>query len=117
MYRQHVHDRVNGEDVVNFLLRDPQFPRSTMHCIGELCNRIEKLPRNDLPLRSITHMQRKIVELDVAAQLGKNLHEYIDELQIDLAENHNQVARTWFAAQIDNMEAAGQSQTQTQTTA
>jgi uncharacterized alpha-E superfamily protein len=117
MYRQHVRDRVNGEDVIGFLLRDPQFPRSTLHCIAELGNRVEKLPRNDLPLRSITHMQRKLVELDVATQLGKGLHEYIDELQVELAEIHNQVARTWFAAQIENMEPATQTQTQTQTTA
>lgn len=113
MYRQHVHDRVNGEDVVNFLLRDQKFPRSTLHCIAELNNRVERLPKNDLPLRSIAHVQRKLVELDIVSLLQKGMHEYIDELQVELAEIHNQVARTWFAAQIENMEPAAQSQTQT----
>jgi len=113
MYRQHVHDRVNGEDVVNFLLRDLKFPRSTLHCIAELNNRVERLPRNDLPLRSITHVQRKLMDLDIVALLQMGMHEYIDELQIELAEIHNQVARTWFAAQVESHEPIAQSQTQT----
>ena len=112
MYRQNVHDRVNGEDVVSFLLRDPFFPRSTLHCIGELGSRAERLPRNDLPLRSIGHALRKIKELNVPAMLENNMHDYIDELQIELAEIHNQVERTWFGANIENQEPA-QSQTQT----
>lgn len=113
MYRQNVHDRVNGEDVVSFLLRDPHFPRSTLHCIVELGSRVERLPRNDLPLRSISHALRKLMELNVPVLLETSLHEYIDQLQIELAEIHNQVARTWFAAQIETTDAATQIQSQT----
>ena len=113
MYRQHVRDRVNGRDVVDFLLRNPDFPRSTLHCVEELNNRAVKLPSNDLPLRSITHLQRILMEIDVSSLLENGLHEYIDQLQIDLAEIHNQVARTWFAAQVEHLEPQSQSQTQT----
>jgi uncharacterized alpha-E superfamily protein len=96
MYRQHVHDRVNGEDVVAFLMKDEEFPRAVAHCIIELNHCVEKLPRNDHCLRSITRMQRILAELDVAKLLESRLHEFIDELQIDLAEIHNQVVQTWL---------------------
>ena len=112
MYRQHVHDRVNGEDVIEFLLRDVNFPRSTLHCTGELSQRAERLPRNDLPLRSISHVQRLLKYIDITTLVQNGMHEFIDEVQIDLAEIHNQVARTWFAAQIEDLEPAAQSQTQ-----
>ncbi len=113
MYRQHVHDRVNGRDVVNFLLRNADFPRSTLHCVEELNIRVSRLPSNDLPLRSITHLQRTLTEIDVSSLLENGLHEYIDELQIDMAEIHNQVARTWFASQIEAIEPQSKPQIQT----
>ncbi len=45
MYRQYVKDRVNGEDVVDFLISNPNFPRSTEHCLSELVACFERLPR------------------------------------------------------------------------
>src|SRR5690606_645349 len=36
MYRQHVLDRVNAEDVVMFLFQDALFPRSVEHCCAHL---------------------------------------------------------------------------------
>lgn len=115
MYRQHVHDRVNGEDVIEFLLRDSNFPRSTLHCIGELSHRADKLPRNDLPLRSIGHVRRLLTDIDVASLVKNGIHEFIDEMQIELADIHNQVARTWFAAQVESPEPATQAQSQAAT--
>lgn len=97
MYRQHVPDRVNGEDVVDFLMKDEQFPRAVAHCLGELESCITRLPHNDLPLRSITHTQRMIKESKVEKLLESGLHEFIDEIQIDLGEIHTQVTQTWFA--------------------
>lgn len=95
MYRQNVLDRVNGEDVVAFLMQDEEFPRAIGHCLSELNQCVMKLPRNDLPLRSITRVQRTVAELNVAGILN-NLHELIDDLQVDLADIHSQVSATWF---------------------
>lgn len=96
MYRQHVHDRVNGEDVVAFLMKDVEFPRAVAHCLSELNHCASGLPRNDLALRSITRVQRTIHEMDVNKLFENNLHEFIDDLQVDLADIHGQVAQTWF---------------------
>lgn len=104
MYRQHVLDRVNGEDVVAFLMKDQEFPRAVVHCLAELNYCVTQLPRNDHPLRSITHVQRAVAETDVARLLESGLHEFIDALQIDLAEIHAQVTRTWFGYPLDTPE-------------
>ena len=101
MYRQNVKDRVNGEDVVDFMLKDLEFPRSISHCLGEINSCFTKLPRNDQPLRSITHTQRLINEINVGKLMEAGLHEFIDEIQVDLAELHSQVEHTWFAHETD----------------
>ncbi len=101
MYRQHVKDRVNGEDVVAFLMKDIDFPRSTAHCLAELNSCFRKLPRNDSPLRSLTHSQRLVGEADISKLMKTGLHQFIDDIQIDLGEIHIEVAHTWFAHDQD----------------
>jgi uncharacterized alpha-E superfamily protein len=113
MYRQHVLGRVNGEDVVTFLMKDLEFPRSVAHCLSELNLCVTRLPKNDHPLRSITHVQRVISEIDVPRLFEGNLHEFIDDLQVDLAGIHTQVKQTWF--DYSGSESEIQSQVQNQT--
>ena len=96
MYRQYVKDRVNDKDVVNFLLKDKEFPRSVSHCMGELENCFQKLPEHDQPLREVTHTQRVISKIDTAELIKSGLHEFIDEIQIDFGDMHSIVGQTWF---------------------
>jgi uncharacterized alpha-E superfamily protein len=97
MYRQHVHDRVNGEDVVDFMIKDQKFPRAVLHCLSQVQGCFEALPNADQPLRSVTHAQRMINNNDVTALLvSENLHTFIDDVQLDLSNIHDQVATTWF---------------------
>jgi uncharacterized alpha-E superfamily protein len=107
MYRQYVHDRVNGEDVVDFLLKNLEFPRSVAHCLSELCNCVTQLPQNDLPLRTISHVQRMCADTDIHKLYESNLHGFIDKLQVDLAAIHDQVNQTWFQFKADAATAAG----------
>lgn len=97
MYRQHVQHRVKGKDVSGFLLQDEQFPRAVSCCLAELNRCVKKLPKNDRPLRHITRLQRGIKEIDPIRLFYNDLHGFIDQLQIDLAAVHEQVANTWFA--------------------
>tara|TARA_R110000782_G_scaffold123126_11_gene214580 strand:+ start:3234 stop:4175 length:942 start_codon:yes stop_codon:yes gene_type:complete len=96
MYRQNVLDKVNGEDVIDFLIKDVQFPRAIGHCLIEVNHCVSRLPKNDHALRSITRAQRNISEMNAAKLIEDGLHEFIDEIQIDLAGIHNHVSQTWF---------------------
>ncbi len=96
MYRQQVQDRVNAEDVVTFLLQDSIFPRSVSHSLGELETCLRKLPNSDEPLRAAASARRKIKTAEIPRLLESGLTEFIDILQVDIADIHYQIARSWF---------------------
>lgn len=96
MYRQYVRRRIRDEDVVRFLLQDPLFPRAVMHCLLELEASTVLLPNHEGPLRAILRLQRIVGEQlpeDVSEAL---LHQLMDDLQLEFATVHTQVAATWF---------------------
>lgn len=96
MYRQHVPDRVNAEDVVDFVLKDKSFPRSVAHCLEELKICCSSLPRGEEPVRVLASLVRSIADLEVPQMIEGDLHGYIDELQTDLARVHDEIVDTWF---------------------
>lgn len=97
MYRQHVDDRINGEDVAEFLLKDEKFPRAVAQCLTDVNVSFTLLPNHDEPLRSVTRAQRSVSNADVAKILEDGqLHDFIDDVQADLADIHTQLAATWF---------------------
>ena len=100
MYRQNVKDRVNGEDVAEYLMDDLYFPRAVAHCLSEVRGCCEILPNAESPLRSVTHAQRKLASEDVKLLLRNGeLHRYIDEFQEELAEIHLSISGNWFGAE------------------
>ncbi|MEX2327705.1 MAG: alpha-E domain-containing protein [Pseudomonadales bacterium] len=101
MYRQHVQDRVNGEDVVEFLLCNEKFPRAVAHCLGEVAGCCVQMPNSDLSVRAVSHSQRLLASANIANLLDESkLHEFIDEIQVDLAEIHNHVVNSWFNQEL-----------------
>ncbi|MCC5864794.1 MAG: alpha-E domain-containing protein [Wenzhouxiangella sp.] len=97
MYRRHVRLRVNGSDVLRFLLRNDQFPRSVMFCLRALEALISGLPgEEDQALRSITRLQRTLNETRLVGLRGEPLGKLMDKLQIELADTHEAVRQTWF---------------------
>ena len=97
MYRQNVKDRINGEDVADYLMNDLDFPRAAAHCLREVRACFEILPNAETPLRALTHAQRRIASEDVKLLFNDGgLHHFIDELQAELADIHTSIATTWF---------------------
>lgn len=96
MYRQHVLDRVNGEDVVTFLLQDRQFPRSVVHSLAKLESCLQALPNNGAALVEVARVQNMANDADIPLLLQQGLLEYIDALQIQIAEVHARITKTWF---------------------
>jgi uncharacterized alpha-E superfamily protein len=96
MYRQFAQDRINGEDVVQFVLQNKEFPRSVIHCLSELESCLVWLPRYDSAVRCVAQAQRRINDAAIAELLKEGLHEFLDEMQIELGEIHDHIAATWF---------------------
>jgi uncharacterized alpha-E superfamily protein len=97
MYRQHVKRRINGADVVRFLLQDIPFPRAVAHALRYVQEALERLPRNEVPLRLVMQARRHALGADVDQLISEErLHDFIDTLQQDIAEVHNAIVDTWF---------------------
>lgn len=98
MYRQNVQNRINPEDVVGFLLQNIEFPRAVVHCLREVEACVQKLPNNENTLRAIAATQRRIKEGSIAELLkdSNRLHTFIDLVQLEIANVHQQISRTWF---------------------
>ena len=98
MYRQQVRERVNGPDVVRFLLHDNAFPHAIAYCVDALEHALGQLPRNRTPLQGNRRLLQKLARANPDALLATGLHEFLDELQVELGALHAQLVATWFAA-------------------
>lgn len=96
MYRQHVRHRVVADEVVRFLLTDPDFPRSVAHTLSEAQGCVTSLPRHGAPLCSLARARARIDGADIGTMSLDGLHRLIDEVQSDLRDVHEQIQATWF---------------------
>lgn len=96
MYRRHVRLRVSGPDVVGFLLRDEQLPRSVTHCLRVIEASLRALPRSEDPLRQATHLQRRVADADVPRLVVEGLDVFLDGLQVEFGRLHRDIAETYF---------------------
>lgn len=105
MYRQHVLDRVNGEDVVTFLLQDSLFPRAVVHCLARLEFLLKSLPQNDAPLRQLAVAQRLVKEASVRDLMGNGLSDFIDRVQLALGDINTEIREAWFLSQPESTDS------------
>jgi len=96
MYRQQMHSRIKGDDVLNFLLLDINLPRSVSCCIAEIADCISKLPNSDgLPLRLI-ELKAYVQTIDTRQTTQDQLRSILDDLQNKLGELHSHITDNWF---------------------
>jgi len=107
MYRQHVRNRVVGDEVVRFLLRDVQFPRAAAHAVVQCQRCLDGLPRSGRVLDALARVRRRLDDAEIATLDLDGLHRLVDEVQRDLIDVHDRIRATWFC-----VEAAGGTQRQ-----
>ncbi len=100
MYRQNVRRRIKGTDAIAFLLQDTRFPRAVAHSLLEIQDALQTLPRNDATLRAVARA-RRLCDSEVRELSGEVLHQFIDDLQTEIAAVHAQVDSTWFTPELD----------------
>ena len=96
MYRKHRRHRINGGDVLDYLLKDNHFPRAVSHCINEVQSCINKLPQSEGLKENLRQLEAFLIELDVQQTTPSQLHELLDIIQARLGVTHTQIASTWF---------------------
>lgn len=98
MYRKHRRLRINSGDVLDYLMKDANFPRSVGHCIDEVETCIRYFPQSEELFENISTVKNLLKATDFYKITPKNLHELLDNIQVKLDEMHKQIAATWFLA-------------------
>ncbi|HEU4529848.1 MAG TPA: alpha-E domain-containing protein [Steroidobacteraceae bacterium] len=119
MYRLRMRTRVKRTDVLQFLLRDDQFPRSCQFCLSQLERALNELPRSESVLEVLAGAARFIERAPLATLDQPGLHDLIDRLQLHVNNVHDMIAEIYFPSRMDGMrrmpsQAQGQNQSQRQ---
>jgi uncharacterized alpha-E superfamily protein len=96
MYRRTMQERVNRQFVLKFLLKEKKFPRSFFHALLEVKYCLKHLPRNEEAIEVLNDVGKKVLRADQAILQQDELHSFIDELQLGLADIHQVISRTYF---------------------
>jgi uncharacterized alpha-E superfamily protein len=96
MYRRTLQERVSRPFVLKFLLKEKKFPRSFFHALLEVKYCLKHLPRNEEAIDLLNEVGKKVLRADQAILQQDELHRFIDELQLGLAELHNVISQIYF---------------------
>ncbi|TGN19880.1 alpha-E domain-containing protein [Leptospira idonii] len=101
MYNRN-YKRVHPTEIAEFLILDQNFPRSIVFCLQEMEESLEKvsgtkegLPRNLAQDATTTYLNRLRSE-NVHSIFDKGLHEYLDDIQIELNRIGAKIVERFF---------------------
>jgi uncharacterized alpha-E superfamily protein len=97
MYRRHVGVHVSSHAVVDFLLKDPHFPRTVQYCIEEIETCLSALPEHAEAMRAVRRAARRLRDMRLEILPPVVLHEYLDQIQADLGEVHRAMSKQYFS--------------------
>lgn len=96
MYRRHVGVHVRANEVVNFLMKDPHFPRTVLHCLAEVEGCLSVLPDHREAMKKVRQAWRRVEGMQLDGLKPAVLHEYLDQVQGDLGAVNDAIARQYF---------------------
>jgi uncharacterized alpha-E superfamily protein len=96
MYRLSERTRVSRAAVLEFVLRDPMFPRACLFCLKEVEQALRALPRSTGVLSVLDGVCRFLADVQIATLDQSGLHELIDRLQLHIIGVHQGIAETYF---------------------
>lgn len=87
---------IHGEQVLGYLICDPHFPRSVVHCLDVIETCLAELPHNTEPLRALRQARRR-ADRTSREDLGRaRRQQFLDAIQSDLAQIHHAIASEYF---------------------
>lgn len=96
MYRRTVQARIQRSEVLRFLLQEKRFPRAFYHATCEVEDCLRSLPHSDQPLKGLKKLQDKVLKANPDRLKQGQLHKFIDQLQLGLANVNNAIDSTYF---------------------
>ena len=97
MYRQHMRLRVQGPDVLRFLLLDPDFPRSFRYALSRIADCLRQMPRSRPLIAQVHRVDKEVMTANLGELASNGLHDFMDLLQVRLAEVHAAIDANYFS--------------------
>lgn len=101
MYRRHYGPGIAAGDVLRLALTAPRFPCSAAFAVTEMIQLLQPLKNSSAVQSQCRALLQKLETTDYDTLAdgradGAKLHEFLDQVQIELTELHERVAQTWF---------------------
>ena len=109
-YQLAVQEPIQQPLVQQFLFKNQDLPRSLAYCTSRIRSSLRSLPRNQKPMTAINRVIRYLESVEVSTLKGAELHAFIDDCQLRLAQLDREIDRTYFHARL----RVAQEQTQSQ---
>ncbi len=105
IYRRTMQTRVSRSPALAFMLKDPHFPRSVIHCLYVLEESVGGFGTGDGVMRRLRSVARKITNLETDDLSQQALHDFLDDIQLGIERVHDALSRTYFLHQYDTSSA------------
>lgn len=96
-YRRQVGPMIEANDVVNFVFKNAEFPRSMLFCLSTLRRDIKDLKNHEAVEKVVVSMSRKLSRFEAEKLSSQDLHLYIDKFQEQLNRLNFVVYQSWFS--------------------
>jgi len=111
MYRKR-HGRISPKNIVQFLMLDNEFPRAFRFCLNRARNSLHAISGTPLgqgcsePERLLERLCADLEHIGVEEIIAGGIHEFIDNLQVNLNEVGTGIYETFLARRTPNPAAA-----------
>ncbi len=99
-YRRLVAMQVDSDRVIAFLLQEQRFPRSVIHCLGEMESCLRQIPKSQQLQQLALQLRHRVAQHRTAGMNALALHEYLDLLQGELGMIHDTLTQGHFHAPL-----------------
>jgi uncharacterized alpha-E superfamily protein len=99
--------------VVDYLLRDPAFPRSVLHAVGQIEQSLLRIDGDGRPAvakaQELVHgLFEDLRAADARAIITEGLHEYLDALQLRIEQIHHAIQRAYVTHGASSLQSQSQ---------
>jgi uncharacterized alpha-E superfamily protein len=96
MYRRYVSVHADSAKVIEFVLRNREFPRTVTHCLREMAEVLRTLPQPAAPLAAVQDLIVSVDGAPLATLSGAQLHALTDQIQFGLARIDTALRKQYF---------------------
>ena len=87
---------ISKGEIINFLIKNEDFPKSIVKCLSNVQEAINNLPNNKELKKSIDQILNTIINSNVNKFSNKRLHDFIDNLQKNLLDLDMEISKNYF---------------------